>query len=101
MTLFAAFHVPEKYSSHLAFIDDFGRRSKKASNHSAGGWASDRIVSGSRSGSPVNLPSAKSCNFTGWFGYSPNRGKGLPPCDGPIVAQALESLARGHRDEAI
>jgi hypothetical protein len=27
--------------------------SKKASNHSAGGWASDCIVGGSRNGSPV------------------------------------------------
>jgi len=36
MTLVAAIHVPEKYGSRLAFIDDFGRRSKKASE--SFGW---------------------------------------------------------------
>jgi hypothetical protein len=52
MTLLAAIHVPEKYGSRLAFIDDFGRRSKKAANLSPGGWVSDCIVSGSCSGLP-------------------------------------------------
>jgi hypothetical protein len=31
MKLFAAIHVPEKFGSRPAFIDDFGLLSKKAS----------------------------------------------------------------------
>jgi hypothetical protein len=40
MTHVAAIHVPEKYGSHLAFIDDFGRRSKKVSE--SFGWLLDK-----------------------------------------------------------
>jgi hypothetical protein len=35
MKLFAAIHVPEKFGSRPAFIDDFGLPSKNASNRSA------------------------------------------------------------------
>ena len=50
MKLFAAIHVPEKFGFHLAFIDDFGLSSKKASNHPAGCGGSGFIVSGLRNG---------------------------------------------------
>jgi hypothetical protein len=50
MKLFAAIHVPEKFGFHLAFIDDFGLPSKKASNHPAGCGGSGFIVSGLRNG---------------------------------------------------
>jgi hypothetical protein len=44
MKLFAAIHVPEKFGSHPAFIDDFGLPSKKASNHSAGCGGSGSVA---------------------------------------------------------
>ena len=44
MKLFAAIHVPEKFSFRPAFIDDFGLPSKKASNHSPGGGATGSVT---------------------------------------------------------
>jgi hypothetical protein len=44
MKLFAAIHVPEKFGSRPAFIDDFGLPSKKASNHSPGGGATVSVT---------------------------------------------------------
>ncbi|MGA2181079.1 MAG: hypothetical protein ABSH15_16045 [Verrucomicrobiota bacterium] len=44
MKLFAAIHVPEKYGSRPAFIDDFGLRSKNASNRSAGCGGSGSVA---------------------------------------------------------
>jgi hypothetical protein len=48
MKLFVAIHVPEKFGSRPAFIDDFGLPAKKA--HSAGCGGSGFIVSGLRHG---------------------------------------------------
>lgn len=101
MTLVAAIHVPEKYGSPLAFIDDFGRLSKKASKYSTGGWASDHVVGGiaqRQSGEFAIGPIPQLYRMVRAFTKSR---QGMSPCDGSILAQALESLAQGHRDEAI
>jgi hypothetical protein len=44
MELFAAIHVPEKFGSGPAFIDDFGLPSEKAPNHSAGYGGSGSVA---------------------------------------------------------